>query len=136
MPLSVLKPALDLGIVLHDVDAMIVFYRDVLGLPEVGTFSVSGGQQHRYLLGESTIKLYIADNQPAVRSPGGGIQDATGIRYWTAFCSGLDEIVAECIAAGAPQIIPLTTSSTGVRYIVLADPDGNCFELIESPDIG
>jgi catechol 2,3-dioxygenase-like lactoylglutathione lyase family enzyme len=134
MPLVISKSSLDIGIVVHDIDAMIGFYRDVLGLPELGAFPLPGTVQHRYALGDSTIKLNVPDVAPTVRAPGGETKDATGIRYWTAFCVGLEDIVGECVAAGAPVVLPVTTSKlSGVRYALLKDPDGNCFELVEVP---
>jgi catechol 2,3-dioxygenase-like lactoylglutathione lyase family enzyme len=130
--LVVSKPSIDIGIVLDDVDAMIRFYRDVLGLPELGVFPVPGGVQHRYALGDSIIKLVVPDVAPGSRAPGGQLKEATGIRDWTAVCKQLDATVEACIAAGASVLTPLNVSPSGIRYAVLTDPDGNGFELIES----
>ncbi|HLY82449.1 MAG TPA: VOC family protein [Acidimicrobiales bacterium] len=131
MPLMLSKPALDIGIVVHDEAAMVAFYGDTLGLVALGKFPVPGAVQHRFEMGQTTMKLVVPDDRPTARPPGRSIKDATGIRYWTAFCTGLDGIVAECQAAGSEVVIPVSTGSTGVRYAVLTDPDGNCFELIE-----
>jgi catechol 2,3-dioxygenase-like lactoylglutathione lyase family enzyme len=131
MPLMLSKPALDIGIVVHDEEAMVAFYGNTLGLVQIGTFAVPGAKQHRFAMGETTMKLVVPDERPSARPPGREIKDATGIRYWTAFCTGLESIVAECVAAGSELVVPLSTGSTGVHYAVLTDPDGNCFELIE-----
>jgi len=131
MPLKLSKPALDIGIVVHDEEAMVAFYGTTLGLPSLGTFPVPGAVQHRFEMGDTTMKLVVREDHPTARPPGRSIGDATGIRYWTAFCTDLEGIVAECEAAGSEVVIPLSTGSTGVHYAVLTDPDGNCFELIE-----
>ena len=131
MALKLTKPALDIGIVVHDEEAMVAFYGTTLGLEPLGTFPVPTGIQHRFAMGETTMKLVVPSERPTARPSGRGIGEATGIRYWTAFCSGLEAIVAECQAAGSELVIPVSTGSTGVHYAVLTDPDGNCFELIE-----
>jgi catechol 2,3-dioxygenase-like lactoylglutathione lyase family enzyme len=131
MPLKLSSPGVDLGIVVHDLEAMLRFYGETLGLPLIGEFPVPGGIQHRFQMGSTTIKLLAPTVAVDERPSGGGISGATGIRYWTAFCEGLEEIVAECVAAGSKIMVGLSTGSTGVRYAVLQDPDGNCFELIQ-----
>ena len=131
MPLMLSKPALDIGIVVHDEEAMVAFYGTTLGLVPLGTFPIGGSVQHRFAMGETTMKLVVPEHRPAARPAGRSIGDATGIRYWTAFCTGLEGIVAECQAAGSEVVIPISRGSTGVHYAVLTDPDGNCFELIE-----
>lgn len=131
MPLKLSKPALDLGIVVHDEEAMLAFYGGTLGLTKIGVFTLPNAVQHRFEMGETTMKLVVPNDRPTARPSGRTIGEATGIRYWTAFCTGLEDIVAECQAAGSELVIPITVGSTGVHYAVLADPDGNCFELIE-----
>jgi predicted enzyme related to lactoylglutathione lyase len=132
MPLVLTKAAPDLGIVVHDEEAMIAFYGDTLGLEKIGTFSVPGAVQHRFAMGATTIKLVIPDKRPTERAPGESLMDATGIRYWTAFCSGIERLLEECEKAGSNVLLPITTGSNGLRYTVLTDPDGNAFELVQS----
>jgi catechol 2,3-dioxygenase-like lactoylglutathione lyase family enzyme len=131
MPLVLAKAAPDLGIVVHDEEAMIAFYGETLGLEKLGTFPVPGARQHRFVMGATTIKLVVPDQRPSARPPGSSLLDATGIRYWTAFCTEIEKLLEECEQAGSKVLIPLSTGSTGVRYAVLTDPDGNAFELVE-----
>jgi catechol 2,3-dioxygenase-like lactoylglutathione lyase family enzyme len=131
VPLVPAKQAIDLGIVVKDLEAMLSFYGGTLGLPPLGEFKVPGGVQHRFLLGDTTMKLVVPDVEPTEASPVGEIKVATGIRYWTAHVAGIDALVTECVAAGAVVNVPISNASTGARYAVLRDPDGNCFELIE-----
>jgi catechol 2,3-dioxygenase-like lactoylglutathione lyase family enzyme len=131
MPLKLDKQALDIGIVVRDEEAMVAFYGGTLGLVKIGTFPVPNAMQHRYEMGATTMKLVVPNDPPAARPPGRTISEGTGIRYWTAFCIGLEDIVAECAAAGSEVVTPVSTGSTGLHYAVLTDPDGNCFELIE-----
>src|SRR5437763_8488527 len=102
MPVKLSKDSIDLGIVTTDAAAALAFYRDVLGFEDLGEMPMPGGTMHRFLCGTSTIKLVSPRKQPPGEAPPGGIQGATGYRYWTMSVANLAELVEDCAAAGRP----------------------------------
>jgi catechol 2,3-dioxygenase-like lactoylglutathione lyase family enzyme len=126
------KPSIDLGIVVHDVDAALAFYRDVLGLEYQGQNPVpGGGTMHRLFAGSSMVKLLDVDPPPTLTAPPGGLRAATGYRYFTLSVPNLDELLDACIAAGRAVVIPTTEIVPGVRIAGVEDPEGNWVEFLE-----
>ena len=83
MNLDLLSPAVEIGLVTTNLEAMVGFYEGFLGLEPQGEIESGDGSQRRYMLGGSVIKLVTYDTpppQPAV--PGGGRAQA-GLRYFT-----------------------------------------------------
>ncbi len=126
------KDSIDLGMVIRNGEAMVAFYRDVLGFTEEPqTPFPMGGVMHRLRCGTSLIKLVEPSDTPAAQPPGGAIADATGLRYWTMTVSNLTEIVAECEAAGRKLMVPITEVRPGVTIAIVDDPDGNLVEFVD-----
>ena len=92
-----------------------------------------GGTMHRLLCGTTLVKLVKFDSDPPAAVPG-GITGATGYRYFTMQVDNLEEIVRECRDAGARVLIEPTEVRPGVRIVMVADPDGNWVEFVDSGD--
>ncbi|MFK7914777.1 MAG: VOC family protein [Pseudomonadales bacterium] len=132
MPVALQKDSVDLGIVAVNGEAMVAFYRDLLGfVEEPQTPFPMGGVMHRLRCGTSLIKLVVPDQAPAARPEPGPITQASGVRYWTMIVTNLEEIMAECEAAGHPITVPVTEVRPGVTIGMVADPDGNWVEFVE-----
>lgn len=130
MPIKLSKDSVDLGIVCQDAEAMLAFYRDVVGLEHVGDMPMPGGTMHRLLCGTSLIKLVSPSKAPPAEAPPGGIQGATGYRYWTISVSNIAEVVAECEQAGRKVVVPVTELRPGITIAIVEDPDGNWVEFL------
>lgn len=131
MPVTLAKSAIDLGIVSNNPDAMLGFYRDLLGFNYEGSIDMPGGTtMHRLWCGESLIKILQHKNPPPASAPPGGIQGGTGYRYWTMIVSNIDEIVEECQAAGVNPIVGPVEIRPGVTIAIVEDPDGNWVEFV------
>lgn len=130
MPIELTKNSVDLGIVCRDADAMLAFYRDVLGFEHVGELPIPGGSMQRLLCGTSLIKLVSPSKQPPAQAPPGGIQGATGYRYWTISVSNIADVVAECEQAGHQVVVPVTELRPGITIAIVEDPDGNWVEFL------
>ena len=100
MGVQLTKDSIDLGIVTTNTAAMVAFYRDVLGFADDGETPMPGGSMHRLRCGTSSIKIVSPGREPKATAAPGGIQGATGYRYWTISVSNLDDIVASCDGAG------------------------------------
>ena len=127
--------AIDLGIVVTDLDASIGFYRDVLGFDDEGeTPMPGGGRMRRLRCGDSLIKLVGLSGDLPPPAPPGGIQGGTGYRYWTIAASNLDEIAEACSTAGRRIAVPPTEIRPGVRILIVEDPDTNWVEFVHYAD--
>ena len=132
MPVELTKDSIDLGIVVTNAEACLAFYRDTLGLTYAGDTPLpGGGLMHRLMCGTSMIKLVVPPTPPPAVAPPGGIQAATGYRYWTMSVSNIEGIVAECGAAGHTIAVPVTTIRPGVEIAIVEDPDGNWVEFVQ-----
>ena len=125
------KPSIDLGIVVRDAEAMVAFYRDLLGFELEGEVEMPGLRMVRLLCGDSVIKLVKPDTAPEVGAPPGGIFGATGVRYWTLAVDNLDEIADACTKAGCAMPVKTREARPGVRIFIVEDPDGNWVEFAE-----
>lgn len=130
MSIQLKKNAIDLGIITTNGEAMLSFYRDVLGLRYLREMPVPGGGiMHQMLCGESVIKLVVLSKVPATAAPG-GIQGGSGYRYWTISVTNAAEVAAKVEAAGRKMILSNVTVRPGVNIWMFEDPDGNWVELL------
>jgi catechol 2,3-dioxygenase-like lactoylglutathione lyase family enzyme len=136
MGVKVAKDAIDLGIVTTNGEAMLAFYRDVLGFEHEGDIAmehVGIKVMHRLWFGKSLIKLVVPVKDPGVPAAPGGIQGGTGYRYWTMTIHNLDEVLSAVQAAGQKIVRPRTEVRPGVVIGMVEDPDGNLVEFIQAP---
>ena len=131
MAVKLTKDSIDLGLVVRDADASLAFYRDVLGLEDLGERAMPGGTMRRLGCGTSVLKLVSLKKTPDASAPPGGIPGATGYRYWTMSVSNIDEVVAACEAAGRTIAVPVTELAPGITIAIIEDPDGNWVELLK-----
>ena len=123
MGVRVTKEAVDLGIVTTNGDAMLTFYRDVLGFKHEGDIALENvgiKVMHRLWFGKSLIKIVVPVKDPAMPSAPGGIQGGTGYRYWTMTIDNLDEVLSAVKAAGQKVVWPRREVRPGVVVGVLA----------------
>lgn len=128
------KAAIDLGIITTNGDAMLAFYRDVLGFRQESDISMEAAGikvMHRLWFGDSLIKLVVPMREPKAPPVLGGIPGSTGYRYWTMTISNLDEVLVEIAAAGGKIVRPKMEVRPGVNIAIAEDPDGNWVEFIE-----
>lgn len=133
MPVSITKQAIDLGIITNNPEPMLAFYRDLLGFRFEATTPMPGGSiMHRLWCGDSMIKIVQHKKAPAAEAAPGGINGATGYRYWTISVDNLAEITDACAAAGHAVKVPVTEIRPGVSISMVEDPDGNWVEFLAS----
>lgn len=127
------KNAIDIGIVTNNIDAMLGFYRDTLGLEFEATIPMpGGGTMHRYRVGDSVVKIVEAEPRPREAAPPGGIRGATGYRYWTIWVKNLQSSLDKITADGFKTVVPLKEIRPGVTIAIVEDPDGNWVELLQN----
>lgn len=133
MAVELLAPTVEIGLVTTDLEAMVGFYQDFLGLPHQGDLDFPGGTMKRYAVGSSVvIKLVTLDAPPAAPvAPGGGAAQA-GIRYFTLVVKNLTATAQQVADAGYQAVQPLSEFAPvpGMGWMFVADPDGNWVELV------
>ena len=130
---AIAKPGLDLGIVTNNGDAMLEFYRDVVGLAHEATMKLETlgiARMDRLRCNDSVLKL-VTTTSDVPAGAGGGLEGCTGLRYFTITVDDIAAAVADCEAAGTPVVWPLVEARPGVTIAMVEDPDGNWVEFIQ-----
>jgi len=122
--------AIEIGVVVRDVDRSLEFYRDVLGLPYLGDLDFGVAHMWRFQAGTSVLKLLRFRDEPTAANPPGEVT-ATGYRYMSLFVSNIDDLVAEVEQFGAQVAMPVTEFQPGSRFAFVEDPEGNRIELLD-----
>lgn len=134
------KPAIDVGVVVVDIERQRHFYGEILGLPYAGSMPVPGGVLHVYLCGQSYLKLYDMEAKPETRP--GPFGSTTGFAYITLTVPDARATFREAVERGATIVAEPGTFDGQVtlaepigrmqaRWASLSDGDGNMIELIE-----
>ena len=132
MAVTLAKPLLDAGIVTRDAEAAHRFYGEALGLPLAGEVDIPEyGLVRRYQVGDSTLRVFLPLNEPALEGSRDGFASQTGIRYLTLYVSNLDDATAAVETAGFKVAVPVRDLRPGVRVSQVEDADGNAVELME-----
>ncbi len=120
------------------VDKMVPFYRDLLGLPVKFTMTNKDGAVFGYYFacGETSF-IEIFDQRGAVRQWGGEVMPlknaAAGGTLYQHFClevKGLEAERAELLARGV-AVGEISVGMDGSKQCWIKDPDGNDIELME-----
>ena len=123
------KNAIDLGIVVKDIEASLIFYCDVLGLKKVQEMPLWIGTMHRLAFGDSFIKLIDPKDVPPATTE--GLASSLGFRYLTLQISNMDEVTDKCKKLDIPFEIEKTELMPGVTIAMVNDPDGNTVEFVQ-----
>lgn len=125
--------AVDVGIVVANIDRSLSFYRDLVGLTviaELPTSLIGQGKMVQLKHGQSLIKLVeLADNPPHQSST--SIAETLGYRYMTLLVTDLKTIMTKLEKAAVPFTIPATQLPNGAKITMVTDPDGNIVEFVQ-----
>ena len=123
------KTALDIGIIVSDINASLAFYQDLLGLEKVQEMPLWFGTMHRMAFGDSFVKLIDPKEIP----PAGkyGLHSVLGMRYITFQVANIDAVCRECAAAGVEFELEKDELMPGVTIAMVRDPDNNIVEFVQ-----
>ena len=125
------KQAIDIGLLVRDVDACLRFYCETLGFPKIEERVIGDRTQHRILIGGTLLKLYELRSNvplPAVR----GRDTQAGYRYLTIEVDDAGAAAAELANRGVEFVAPPHPNSTGDTVATFEDPEGNTIELFSA----
>lgn len=129
MSLSLMSPAVEIGIVTNNPEPMRHFYHSVLGFEPMGELSYPGGCQYRYQQGNNIIKLVVLTQAPPHAGQMATMAEATGIRYISFGVKGLRDTVQKLLQLGVSVPVAVTEFSPEIGFAFISDPDGNWIEL-------
>lgn len=124
--------ALDVGLVVADLEQSLSFYHDLVGLPIVGelnTSLVGRGRMVQLSYGESLIKLIQLETNPNPSYK--GVSAALGIRYITLLVADIETVMGRLEQAGTIISTPMTQLGNGALIAMVEDPDGNTVEFVQ-----
>jgi lactoylglutathione lyase len=126
-PLDTLKPTLDVGIIVSDIDKAMDFYGVVLGLKLAGRLPMpDGNTMYRFQAGTAILKVRTA---PKATKQATGVRDAVGFRLLTLYVEDFAGVVKRWTDAGnaAPAVM-----GDASKFTFITDPDGNAVELVSA----
>lgn len=136
MPFEMIKPGLDVGVVISDLDAAQKFYGEGLGLKQLPPLPIElpgGGTMVRFQSGATVIKLRTFPTAPPKTEK--GVMAANGIRLLTLFVKDPEELTKRLTTLGFTPPRFGERQPAGYRLGFVQDPDGNQIELLAfAPD--
>ena len=119
-----------IGIAVRDLDAILPFYRDILGLPEVPLDNADGARIAGLAAGESLVELLAPAEDP---SPIARFLDkrGPGIHHICFNVDDLDAALARCRAAGLRLIDEQPRIGAEGKRIAFLHPSATAGVLIE-----
>ncbi|WP_323173770.1 VOC family protein [Natrialba sp. PRR66] len=130
------------GITVSDLDTVLPFYRDVLGLSVADEFTVAGPEladaidvdgasgAFVHLEGSRNCRVELVEFEPAVREvPAAGLNQpgATHVGLEVGDLAAFDEALpADVTTLSGPR-----TTESGTTIMFLRDPEGNLVEVLE-----
>ncbi len=116
------------------VDQMVNFYRDILGLPVKFTMSTDDGEVFGYYFDcGNTSFIEVFDQTLAVKQWGGRVQALEPGSKYRHFClevTGMEEFKKKLESRGV-QVSRDSVGMDNSRQAWIEDPDGNAIELME-----
>lgn len=131
-----IKQLAHLCVFTHQFNAMIVFYRDTLGLPVAFTLDAPDGTPFGYYFacGESTF-IELFDREKASKVWGGSSDIIRG-NHMAHFCFQMTDMVKyrELLVSKGIAVSEITMGMDHSYQCWIKDPDGNDIELMEYTD--
>ncbi len=125
--LELMKPGLDVGILVSDAAKSMEFYAQTLGLKHIGTLNMpNGGRMMRFQSGASVLKVIAYEKVPP--AGGGPVRAAIGIRLVTVLLADGEGVATRAAAKGQEL---KWTKGGNFRYTFVNDPDGNVLEVVD-----
>lgn len=131
--LSSTRIAIDVGVIVSDLEQSLRFYQDLLELPmvaEATTSLIGKGRMVQLKHGQSLIKLVQLNDAPTRRNPS-DISAAIGYRYITLLVDDIAEVMGKAEQMAVTISLPMTQLGTGSTIAMVKDPDGNIVEFVQ-----
>ena len=117
------------GMVVRDVDKILDFYLNSLGM-EVGWTEPmdEGGMKHYLRFDGGVLKIFAPDKTPEKTRK--DILGYAGYRMITFMVTNIDELAKSLKERNARIIVPIQDAGS-VKWMLVLDPEGNCIEFAQ-----
>jgi len=119
------------GIVTDDAEELLAFYRSGLGFRLESTSEFPRGTVHRLQRRGAHCKIYVPTEKPSRGARPDPWFARSGIVYAALLVPDVATTVASARAAGAEVLTPPTSHRPGAVFALIADPQGNVWEILE-----
>ncbi len=126
------KDSIDLGIIVSDAAKALAFYRDALGLEQIGEQPMPNGRMYRLLCGTTHLKIINFDKTPGGKAaPGAARWKRWGCATSPSTSPISRALIAHLESKGIKPFMPITEIRPGVTIAMVSDPDGNTVEFLQ-----
>ena len=119
------------GIVTGDGAALAGFYCDALGFTVDAVLTFPQGVVRRLCRGEARLKLYQPARTAGAAPPAGKWPDRAGGAYAALHVTDATAEAESVRAGGGTVITEVTAHRPGACFALIADPEGNVWELLQ-----
>ena len=122
---------LEAGIVSPAADALAAFYRQAFGFEDVARFEFPQGIVVRLRAGRGELKLYQPANPPRRMPPPDPWHRDAGFAYAALHVTDAEAAHRCAVEHGGRSLTEPVSHRPGARFALVADPEGNVWELLE-----
>jgi uncharacterized glyoxalase superfamily protein PhnB len=122
---------IELGIVTDDAERLVAFYCDGFGFTVERTLTFPQGIVYRLLLNGARCKIFQPATGAEHRATSEPWHQYRGTGYGALHVADAEAAANQAIAAGATVIMAVASHRPGAKAGLLADPDGNVWEVLE-----
>jgi catechol 2,3-dioxygenase-like lactoylglutathione lyase family enzyme len=123
--------SLEVGFGTDDAAALVRFYTEGLAFEVHVAFEFPQGSVHRLRRDEACCKIFQPVTGAEHRPRPEPWHRFRGIGYAALHVADAEAEVERAAAAGATVLTPVTAHRPGARFALVADPDGNVWEILE-----
>lgn len=123
--------SLSAGVVTDAPDELVRFYRDALAFQVESTSEFPQGNIHRLRRDEARLKLYAPAEGAARTERPDPWYRYTGFAYAALLVDDVASVAERVEASGGEVLAPPTSHRPGAVYSLIADPQGNVWELLQ-----
>ena len=126
---KITSPALDVGLVPHDFEAMLAFYKEGLGMLRLKDLEFAGTRLTRFGAGQGIVKFNQSPSAP--RKPTSGLHESRGMKLLTIVVPDLEATSGSLVKAGFDA---LSIEDHGQYTLAFTrDPNNTMIELVGAP---
>ncbi len=122
---------LELGIVTDDDAFLVAFYVAGFGFEVERVLEFPQGTVHRLRCGDAGLKIYRPASGAEHRPVAEPWHRYRGIGYGALHVADAKSVVERAVEAGAMVVMPVAGHRPGAKVALIADPDGNVWEILE-----
>jgi len=123
--------SIELGIVTDDHERLVAFYVQGFGFEIERVLEFPQGIVHRLRNGDACCKIFRPAGGAEHRPAADPWHRYRGIGYGALHVDDAELTVERAVAAGGTVIMPVTSHRPGAKAALVADPDGNVWEVLE-----